>query len=67
MSEKSMGEQLLEQMRKESGLHKSRSDTNDHLSIKNSNGKVVGHMYKDGSLKGTNQGGSGSLPWLIKK
>lgn len=62
-----IGEKFLEQMRKDAGWHKSRSDGNDHLSIKNSNGTVVGHMYKDGSFSGTNQGGAGSLPWLIKK
>lgn len=67
MSGKSIGETLLEQMKKESGWHKSRSDSNDHLSIKNSEGKVIGHAYKDGSLKGTDQDGSGALPWLIKK
>ena len=67
MSGKSMGERLLEQMRKESGWHKSRSDSNDHLSIKNSGSEVIGHMYKDGGIKGTNRGGSGALSWLIKK
>lgn len=67
----SIAKKYLEQMKRESGMHTSRSDENNHLSIKNSDGKVIGHMYEDGSIKGTNsmpddQGKSGALPWLQK-
>ena len=65
-SKKSMAELALRQFGKESGWHSSRSDINDHLTIKNSEGDVIGHAYKNGMIQGTNQGGSGALPWLIK-
>ncbi|MBI2124482.1 hypothetical protein HYT92_01695 [Candidatus Pacearchaeota archaeon] len=57
--EKSMSEKILEQFIKESGWHTSRSDDNEHLTIKNSDRRVTGHLYKDGTIKGTN-------PWLLK-
>ena len=66
--EKSMAERLLEQCQKESGWHTSRSDSNVHLTIKNAEGKVTGHFYKDGAISGVNNGElSGGLPWLLKK
>jgi hypothetical protein len=48
---KSFTERLLEQARKDSGWHSSRSDSNAHLSIKNADVTVVGHLYPDGSIK----------------
>lgn len=63
---KSMAELLYEQSRLDAGWHESRSDSNIHLTIKNSNATVVGHTYEDGIIKGTNQGGSGSLSWTLK-
>jgi len=65
-NDKSMAEKALNQFQKESGWHQSRSDSNNHLTIKNSEGSVVGHIYRDGSVKGTNNGGSGSLPFFQK-
>ena len=64
---KPMAQQALEQFQKESGMHTSRSDSNNHLSVKNQDGKVIGHMYEDGSMKATNQNGAGALSWLMKK
>jgi len=64
--EKTMAGWLLEQSQKESGWHSSRSDLNEHLSIKNQDREVIGHLYKDGTIKGTNHGGSGSLSRLMK-
>lgn len=64
---RSMAERIIEQARSDSGLHSSRSDQNDHLSIKNADGTVIGHMYPDGMIKGTNEGGSGALRWLQKR
>lgn len=64
--DKSLAQRILDQAARESGWHSSRSDNNDHLSIKNSNGKVTGHAYEDGMIKGTNQDGSGSLGWFQK-
>ena len=63
----SFADQLLSQMRQESGMHISRSDSNNHLTIKNFENRVIGHMYENGSIKGTNQGGSGALNWLLPK
>jgi len=68
-NEKSMVQRLIEQSERgpsAAGWHKSRSDSNKHLSIKNSNGTVIEHMYEDGSVKGTNEGGSGALNWFTK-
>ena len=65
-TEKSMAQMLLNQAKKESGWHSSRSDSNTHLSIKNADGTVIGHIYKNGTIKGTNQNGTGALPWLLK-
>lgn len=39
-----------------SGYHSSRSDENKHRTLKNKDGKVVAHVYGDGSVKGTNNG-----------
>lgn len=68
----SMANRLLEQARRESGWHTSRSDQNPHLTIKNALGQVTGHVYQDGSTKGVNTrcsstGSSDSLAWLLKK
>lgn len=65
--EKSMAERAIFQAKGDAGMHTSKSDLNKHLSIKNSEGTVIGHMYADGSVKGTNEGGSGALSWLMKK
>ena len=70
-NEKSMAEKALEQFEKgpapwNSGWHPSNSDSNEHLSIKNADKKVIGHFYKDGIIKGTNEDGSGALSWLLK-
>jgi hypothetical protein len=56
----SMGERLMIQSELQSGWHSSRSDANEHLSIKNSNGDVTGHLYRNGGIKDFN----GSLGWL---
>ena len=61
-----MAEAILNQAKKESGWHSSPSDDNEHLTVKNSNGLVIGHIYKDGTINGTNNGGSGALSWLLK-
>jgi hypothetical protein len=58
-----IGEELLRQSRLDAGWHQSRSDANDHLTIKNVNGVVTGHVYPDGSIKDFN----GSLEWLRNK
>jgi len=56
----SMAKNLLSQSEKESGWHTSQSDSHEHLTVKNADGKVTGHIYKDGSRKDKN----GSLEWL---
>jgi len=55
-----LGKALLEQARKESGLHTSQSDLNPHLTVRNAAGEITGHYYPDGSVKDFN----GSLAWL---
>ena len=40
----------------QSGYHSSRSDSNNHRSLKNKDGKVVAHVYGDGGVKGTKNG-----------
>ena len=59
-----------------SGYHTSKFESGDsmpHISIKAGlDSKVIGHLYKDGTIKGTNgdeqnQGRSGALPWLLSK
>ena len=65
-NEKSMAQIALEKFQKESGWHSSSSDLNEHLSIKNADGKVIGHFYSDGIVKGTNEKGSGTLSWFLK-
>jgi len=65
-------EKALNQFKKESGWHTNpKTDLNEHLSIRDTNEDIVGHMYSDGSIKGTNsrekfQGLSGGLSWLLK-
>lgn len=73
-NEKSMTETLLKQFdkgytsgKKGAGWHESPSDSNTHLSVMNAKTTVIGHFYKDGIIKGTNEGGSGALPWLLKQ
>ena len=56
----SIGERLTIQSELQSGWHSSRSDANNHLTIKNANGKTTGHYYENGMIKDFN----GSLNWL---
>ena len=67
-----LGKRVLAEAFATSGWHFSLSDTNCHLSIKNAEKQVIGHMYSDGVIKGVNsqeqnQGKSGALPWLLPK
>jgi len=62
--ERSIAERLLDNAKKDAGWHHSPSDSNKHLSIKNAEGTVIGHLYDDGTIKGTDEGGSGALRWL---
>jgi len=56
----SMAEALAVQSELQSGWHQSKSDSNEHLTIKNVEGNVTGHLYRDGTIKDFN----GSLGWM---
>ncbi len=61
----SAGEKLIHQSKLDAGMHRSRSDLNDHLSVKNADGRVVGHMYPDGSIKSVDSRGGSGLIWIM--
>lgn len=46
-----MGEQLLQQAENDAGWHESPSDRNEHLTLKNADGDIQAHVYRDGSWK----------------
>jgi hypothetical protein len=56
----SMAERLMVQSELQSGWHTSPSDSGQHLTIKNANGAVTGHISRDGTIKDFN----GTLGWL---
>ena len=59
---RSIGDALMRQSMQESGWHKSPSDLNTHLTIKNADGQITGHYEQTGVIKDFN----GSLAWLQK-
>ncbi len=66
-TEGDMAPRVFQSSINDAGFHSSPSDLNDHLSIKNAEGTVIGHDYANGLIKGTNQEGSGALSWLMPK